>query len=218
MAWDDDVTFSNGNGYITANYVTTAGCGGSATGSNLVFTGVMSNCTSATVLPWGIYDHGTGGNYLNNGSVQYGSTGTGYAGRPQFDPADVTRLRKDWAAVKESRKRKRAEIKAQRLFKRVVGDVSYKKFIQKGYHEIYGASRTRYRLKAGHWVKVMAEKGSEVVYELCAHLEYGIPWFDTMVMQHLMLTTSKETEDKFLSIANKHDVGYYPIEEMREAG
>lgn len=215
MPWDDDITSNGGNGYLTSNYVTYGASGTTGTASNVAYMTVWSN-TSATSIPWETSFGSTGGIYLHNGF--YGNSSAGYVScRPQFDPADVERLKKDWAAVKESRRRKRAELKAQRLFKRVVGDVAYRRFIKNGYHEIFGASRTRYRLKPGRWVKVMGE-GNKVSYELCAHLEYGIPWFDTMVMQHLMLTASKESEDKFLAIANKHEVGYYPIEDMREAG
>jgi len=219
MPWDDDITSNGGNGYITSNYVTYDTSGTTGTANNLVFTSVMTNCTSASTIPWQTGYGSTGGFYLQQGTTFFSNGSSGYgSGIPQFDPADVARLRKDWDAVKENRKRRRAEIKAQRLFKRVVGDVAYRKFIKKGYHEIFGAgSRACYRLKPGRWVKVMGE-GNKIKYELCAHLEYGIPWFDTMVMQHLMLTASKESEDKFLGIANKHEVGYYPIEEMREAG
>ncbi len=67
-------------------------------------------------------------------------------------------------------------------------------------------------------VQAMKEIGEEVDYELCAHLKIGIPWFDSMVVQALMLSSSKETEDQFRSVANVHRAhGPYPIDALTRA-
>lgn len=181
---------------------TSAGTTATVTGGN---GGILSN--------WNSY-YGMLGNY---GTTVVGGYSGGGGGTPRWEPVQAAALRKDWKELRTSWKRKRAEIKAKRLFRRVVGEIAFGKFLKRGFHEIFGASRQRYRLRPGFRVQVMAEKDT-VDYELCAHLEIGIPWYDSMAVQHLMLTASKETEDKFRSIANKHPAhGPYPVPELTEA-
>lgn len=201
------------------------------TGSNLVFSTVMYNTSSATTdttvscfysagyVGTGDF-HGTAGGFYNTGITSCGNGWNGQS-RRGFAAHDIRLVRCDFDSVKTDRKRKRAELKARRLFKRVVGDTRYQRFRERGFHEIVGKSGTRYRLAPGQWVKVMEEdeKSSEKVkHLLCAHLPFGVPWFDTMAVQHLMLASSKETEDRFLGLANVHSVeGPYPIPELEVA-
>jgi hypothetical protein len=173
-----------------------------------------TNITSFnTIAPTGFYQSG-GATYTTWGSNSGGV-------RRGFAANDIRLVRDDFDSVKTDRKRKRAELKARRLFRRIVGETRYRKFQQIGYHEICGKSGTRYRLAPGQWVKVMEEdekSPDKIKHLLCAHLPFGVPWFDTMAVQHLMLTSSKETEDRFLGLANVHDVdGPYPIPELEVA-
>lgn len=204
----------------------------SAATGNIVFTTFTYDASSATtVSPTVSYVYSSG--FIGTGDLGYGSgfynTGitscgnSGYAGQSRrgFAANDICLVRNDFDSVKTDRKRKRAELKARRLFRRIVGDVRYRRFQTAGYHEILGKSGTRYRLAPGQWVKVMEEdeeSSEKIKHLLCAHLPFGVPWFDTMVVQHLMLTSSKETEDRFLGLANVHDVdGPYPIPELEVA-
>ncbi len=205
------------NGYVTY----TSDSGGTGTGtaaSSITFTYYQSNVTSATICnTTGVFGN-TNGFYGITGGF-YGQTagGGGSIGHRTWEPVQAAALIKDFEAFKKDWKRKRAEVKARRLFRRVVGEIAYRKFETKGYHEIYGASRTRYRLRPMFRVQVMKD-GDTVDYELCAHLEIGIPWFDSMAVQHLMLTASKETEEKFKASANHHPAhGPYPIQELTDA-
>jgi hypothetical protein len=138
-----------------------------------------------------------------------------------WDPTQVALLQSDFNDLKYKWERKRAEAKARRLFRRVAGEILYRRFRERGFHEICGASYTRYRLRPGFRVQVMREDESdpdEVAYEMCAHLPYGVPWYDSMAVQHLMLTSSKKTEEQFSNIANKHNPhGPYPIPELTAA-
>lgn len=214
MPHDPIVITSNGrNGYVT--YTSDASAGTAATAGSITFTYHMSNVTSATNT--GMFGNTNGFYGIIGGYGQtYGYSGGG-GGSPIWEPVQAAALIKDWKDFKTSWKRKRAEVKARRLFRRVVGDIAFRKFEKRGFHEIYGASRTRYRLRPGFRVQVMGE-GDTVEYELCAHLEIGIPWHDSMAVQHLMLSASKDTEDKFKASANKHPAhGPYPIEEFTNA-
>lgn len=214
MSWDTtgSAAVSNGNfiRYYGSMYDTTGVT--TANVASCSYTLVMSNVTSDTNITttgwWG------GNSYTSAGSNGIGS-------RRGFAAHDIRLVRCDFDSVKTDRKRKRAELKARRLFKRVVGDTRYQRFRERGFHEIVGKSGTRYRLAPGQWVKVMEEdeKSSEKVkHLLCAHLPFGVPWFDTMAVQHLMLASSKETEDRFLGLANVHSVeGPYPIPELEVA-
>lgn len=217
----DTTTYDNG----ILTYTSEGTC--AATAANISFQygatsgGYGSGYTSATAIlsVQTLTNMGTsimGWSNQSWGHATYGSGGGG-GGTPNWEPVQAAALRKDWEDFKKSWKRKRAEVKARRFFRRVVGDVAWRKFEEKGYHEIYGASRTRYRLRPAFRVQVMKE-GDTVDYELCAHLEIGIPWFDSMAVQHLMLTSAKESEEKFKSIANHHRAhGPYPIDEMTAA-
>lgn len=209
----DPITYCQ-NGFITY----TTDCGTAATAGNVVFTVYQTNATTSTIV--GINSVGNFNGFTGiTGGLYYGQTaGSGCArGAPRWEPSQAAALIKDWEDFKTSWKRKRAEVKARRLFHRVVGDVAFRKFETRGFHEIYGASRTRYRLRPGFRVQVMKE-GDTVDYELCAHLEIGIPWHDSMAVQHLMLSASKETEDQFKAAANKHPAhGPYPIQELTDA-
>lgn len=200
-----------------------------ATG-NIVFTTFTCDTGSATTAMATSYVNigflGHSGGFYDTGITSCGSSGNGWSGqsgqsRCGFASDQIRLVRNDFDSVKRDRKRKRAELKARRLFKRVVGDVRYQRFREIGYHEILGKSGTRYRLAPGQWVKVMEEdkKSSEKIkHLLCAHLAFGVPWFDTMVVQHLMLTASKETEERFLGLANVHEVsGPYPVPELEVA-
>jgi hypothetical protein len=212
------ITMGRQSGYVT--YTSDSGSTTNAAASSITFTYYQSNVTSACT---GIC--GSNG-FFGNFSGFYGITGGLYGqtigsggggGRRIWEPGQAAALIKDFQELKTSWKRKRAEVKARRLFRRVVGDVAFRKFEKRGFHEIYGASRTRYRLRPGFRVQVMAE-GDTVEVELCAHLEIGIPWFDSMAVQHLMLSASKETEDKFKASANQHPAhGPYPIQELTDA-
>lgn len=149
------------------------------------------------------------------------SGGFGFGGGiPIWDPVQAEQARADYEKlmVERERKRRRAEVKARKLFKRVVGAIAYQRFRERGYHEICGASYTRYRLRPGLRVQVMEEdeRNSErVAHELCAHLPFGIPWYDSMAVQHLMLTASRKTEDQFKKVANKHTPhGPYPVPQL----
>lgn len=223
MSWDDDATMtSNLHSSQSDDTAITIGGGVAVYGGPVQFAFTSGNTATIT----GSFGAGSINNVLwtnipsATGFAQTGITSGGgcyYNGGTQrmFDPVQVEALRKDFKSVRESWKRKRAEVRAKRLFRRVVGDIAFVKFEQRGYHEIVGASGARYRLEPGRWVQVMKGCADQVDYELCAHLEIGIPWFDTMAVQHLMLTSSKESEEQFLKIANRHTAGYYPLEEMR---
>jgi hypothetical protein len=222
MSWDDELVLTSNRRFRNIAATSTIG-GVAAYGGPVQY--AFTSCNTATItgtiaagsitnVLWTNYPSGTGfvpSGITSGGGCYYNGGG----GQPRFDPAQVEALRKDFKSVRESWKRKRAEVRAKRLFRRVVGDIAYVKFQQRGYHEITGASGARYRLEPGRWVQVMKGCADQVDYELCAHLEIGIPWFDTLVVQHLMLTSGKESEEKFLGIANKHQAGYYPLEELR---
>lgn len=210
MSWDTTGSTSTvySNGFVryyhgSSTYDTTATTAGNA------FTYVVTDTNTITNMGYagGI---GTASTWGYSGSVRRG-----------FAANDIRLVRNDFDSVKTDRKRKRAELKARRLFRRVVGEDRYQRFQERGFHEIVGKSGTRYRLAPGQWIKVMEEdeKNSEKIkHLLCAHLPFGVPWFDTMAIQHLMLTSSKETEDRFLKVANVHDVeGPYPIPELEVA-
>jgi hypothetical protein len=213
----------NGNGYISyTNDVTS----GTTAGNALVLNVEWSNCTTACTT--GLFSQPTLTNYSPFLTNQFGLAGVtgggnvvgawgGGGGQPIWEPRQAAEMRSDFKELRESLKRKRAEVKARRLFRRVVGEIAYKKFRKRGFHELYGASRTRYRLRPGFRVQVMGE-GDQVDHELCAHLKFGIPWYDSMAVQALMLSSSIETEEKFKAIANKHPAhGPYPVPEMTEA-
>lgn len=192
---------------------------------------LYDSTSTTTDTSWGavsIFDYGGtstawGRATISNVGWSYGSIsggwGGGYTTVRGFTQAQINEVRSDFDAVKANWKRRRAEVKARKLFRRVVGDVLYHRFRKQGYHEVRGKSGTRYRLSPGQWVKVMEEherSSEKIKHLLCAHLPFGVPWFDTMVIQHLMLTSSKETEERFLKIANVHEVaGPYPVEELR---
>lgn len=214
MPWGSTSTAYSGR--ITSNYITTGGgiydttssyesnciTSGATTGGTIYFNNILTNVTNATIVGF------TGG---------FNSVGTYTSARRGFAPDQVSAIRTDFDQVKKDWKRKRAEVKARRLFHKIVGTIRYKRFRELGYHEIVGATGRRYRLSPGQWVKVMTED-DKIEHLLCAHLEFGIPWFDTMIVQHLMITSSKETEKQFLKLANVHDVaGPYPIPELRVA-
>lgn len=179
----------------------------------ITYTAHMTNCTSANVWdPWS-----RGVRYQrNSASMWYDEGYNSYAppGR-QWEPVQAAEFRKDWDDFKNSFKRRRAEAKARRLFHHVIGDVAYFKYRKNKYHEFVGAGGTRYRIRPAMRVQVMnGKKGDEVDYELCAHLDHGIPWHDSMAVQHLMLSC-KDTEQKFIDSANQHPAhGPYPIEEL----
>src|SRR4029077_3164384 len=115
----------------TYNIVFNYACGTTAS------TGTMTGLLSNQLMP------NMGGMF---GIQHWGNTYGGGGGAPRWEPVQAAALRKDWETFKTCWKRKRAEVKARRFFRRVVGDVAWRKFEEKGYHEIYGASRTRYRL------------------------------------------------------------------------
>lgn len=213
MPWGTSSTATRYNGYITSNYITTGGSiydstdsfdstyATSGTAGGTVFYNVLTNVTNATV----------------GFAMGFTSVGSYTSARRGFAPDQVSAIRTDFDQVKKDWKRKRAEVKARRLFHKIVGTIRYKRFRELGYHEIVGATGRRYRLAPGQWVKVMTED-DKIEHLLCAHLEFGIPWFDTMIVQHLMITSSKETEKQFLKLANVHDVaGPYPIPELQVA-
>jgi hypothetical protein len=205
--------------------------GASTTTSN-VFTIRYSGTTATTDTVSTFFysnDYGITGGYgftgYNAGYATAGGFGvTSYGGgqsRRGFAPDQVRQIREDFDIVKTDRKRKRAEARARGLFRQTVGDILYRRFLERGYHEIRGKSGVRYRIAPGQWVKVMEENeqsSEKIKHLLCAHLPFGVPWFDTMVVQSLMLSSSKETEERFLSIANVHSVdGPYPIPELEVA-
>lgn len=217
-------THANGNGYVSISSDTT---GGNTTATNATVVCVeWSTCTSACTSgmttplmtnysPFMTNQFGFAG-ATGGGNVVGAWGGGGGGGIPIWEPVQAAAMRKDFKELRESWKRKRAEVRARRLFRRVVGEIAFKKFRKRGYHEFYGASRTRYRLRPGFRVQVMGQ-GDVVDHELCAHLKFGIPWYDSMAVQALMLS-SAETEKKFKEIANKHPAhGPYPVPEMTEA-
>jgi hypothetical protein len=221
-------TDETGNGYITYTQDVTAG---TTAGNALIFNVEWSTCTTActgsamqtTLTNYSPFLTNRQNGFTNgfaggaNGSIWGSGGGAGGGGQPIWEPVQAAALRQDWKDVHESWTRRRAEVKARRLFRRVVGEIAFKRFRKRGFHELYGASRTRYRLRPGFRVQVMG-KGDEVDYELCAHLKFGIPWYDSMAVQALMLSSSIETEEKFKAIANRHPAhGPYPEPAMTEA-
>lgn len=144
-----------------------------------------------------------------NSLFRYGST------RP-YHADQIAQVRKDYEEFKRKRERRRAEEKARRLFVRVAGISAWRDFREHGYHEVVSPSGARYRLRPGLRVQVMkGHEGTEVDHDLCAHLPFGVPWWDTMVVQHLMLSASRESEEKFLKAANRHSARtLYPIPEL----
>ena len=215
MPWDDTSTETCGGSNAYVQYYSGTAATSGAVSNTYMVTNVMSNMTGMT----GFGTVGVAGWGFQSGYTSVGGYSSFHRG---FDPNQVSALRNDFDQVKSDRKRRRAEVKARKLFRRIVGEIRYRRFRERGFHEIAGPSGTRYRLRPGHWVKVMEEderSSEKIKHLLCAHLEVGIPWYDTMVIQHLMLTSSKKTEDQFLNLANVHDVaGPYPIPEMRVAG
>jgi hypothetical protein len=218
MPWDDGTNCTSGGtsyntrrSYITANYAATSGSTATitsyATSGNTTYIGTLSNITDETgsyVWPWPVGITSVAG-YTSDGVVGFATD-------------QISALRKDFDQVKKDWKRKRAEVKARRLFHKIVGTIRYRRFREIGYHEIVGPSGRRYRLSPGQWIKVIEKGSDKIEHLLCAHLEFGIPWFDTMIVQHLMLTSNKDSEKQFLKLANVHSVaGPYPIPELRVA-
>lgn len=155
---------------------------------------------------------------VSGNSYAFGSAGLSVMG---YGQRQIEMVREDYRALRMSRARKKAEDKARRLFIRVVGESAWLDFKESRYHEIVSPSGVRYRLRPGLRVqKMIGYDGSMVEIEYCAHMPFGIPWWDTMVVQHLMLTASRESEAKFLAVANRHDpLTKYPIPELdRNAG
>lgn len=213
----------NGNGYITITPDT--GTGMTSATNALVMNVEWSNCTTACTTGFAQPTLTNYSPFLNNQFGFGGATGGGNVvgawggggGQPIWEPRQAAEMRRDFKEIRESWKRKKAEVRARRLFRRVVGEIAYRRFRKRGFHELYGASRTRYRLRPGFRVQVMGE-GDQVDHELCAHLKFGIPWYDSMAVQALMLSSSVETEEKFKAIANRHPAhGPYPVPEMTEA-
>ena len=220
MPWDDPwSTAGNGNAFYSNVADSTGSTAGTSAGNvrtihvmlqystnsaNITNVGWSSLPTASTL--WG-YQQQSMGTYVGSGTDV-----------PRWDPVQAGQLRDDYLALKAHWTRKRAEVKARRFFRRVVGEAAYDLFRRRGYYEIRGASRTRYRLRPGMRVQVMKGCADEVEHELCAHLKIGIPWFDSMAVQALMLSSSKETEERFKSIANVHRAhGPYPIEDLTRA-
>jgi len=202
MPWDTDTSATGGN---VLSFVYTSAGASTMVGTRYMITNVYGTASDYTT----VLGYSNGGGFYDTG-ITYGSGGNTVG----FHSDQVRQVREDYDAVKQDWKRRRAEVKARRLFQRVVGERAYKLFRKKGYHEIVGATHRRYRLRPGRWVQVMKDDG-KADHQLCAHLAFGIPWFDTMVVQHLMLTSSEETEKRFLKLANVHGVeGPYPIPEM----
>lgn len=170
------------------------GATGGSAGTTGTFT--ITNCTFLT---------GNVGIYLTNGaSTNSPWITTGYEITPptpeELEAYRLQRLKETWDS-------KRAEVRARRLFKRVIGEILYQRYKQRGFHEVCGRSGTRYRLRPGRKVEVMEEneRDSEIVaFEYCANLP-GLPLYDTMISQHLMLSASRKTEEQFKSIANKFE-------------
>jgi hypothetical protein len=132
-----------------------------------------------------------------NGGGAIGDANAGIAGTGGFSFSLERNL-------EEERRRRRAEGRARRLFRQVVGDRAYKRFRQSGWHEVLGASGTRYRLAPGRKVQVMkGPSGDAVDHELCGVVPGGVPWYDTLTVQHLMLSSSRQTEEQFTKTANR---------------
>lgn len=187
----------------------TSTCDDNTTGATLgaAVMYIYSTSTSATTnITWG--NCNTGGFYSTSMQVR------------GFRQRDIAAVREDYDAVKKDWKRRRAEVRARRFLRDIIGAWAYKHYRRRGWHEVRGSSGTRYRLRPGMRVQVMKHprKGEEVSHELCAHLDFGIPWYDSMVIQHLMLTSNKESEEQFVAVANRHDAhGPYPIRELEAA-
>lgn len=209
MGWWDTSTSTTSNFALTYVQSTTSATD-DVTGNAFSGFRVIYNGTGFAGSAYGT-GYGTAGWTAGN-TVTYGNGGT----RRGFTDTQIRECRDDFDAVKRDWKRRRAEVIARRLFRRVAGKRAYRRFRKRGFHEVRGPSGRRYRLEPGQWIKVMVgQRGKAIDYLLCGHLELGMPWFDTMVVQHLMLR-SEEGEKKFLAIANRHDVGGpFPIEELR---
>lgn len=221
MPWDDDSTSttcgpiyaaSSGRVYYTSNAIT------SGTTATVITSGASSGTTTYIGTISNITNNITGGTGFAIWPMGITSV-AGYTASVMGFAADQVRaIRADFDKVKQCWKRKRAEVKARRLFHKIVGTIRYKRFRELGYHEIVGPSGRRYRLSPGQWIKVFEKDSDKIEHLLCAHLEIGIPWFDNMIVQHLMLTSNKESEKQFLKLANIHAVdGPYPIPELRVA-
>lgn len=217
MPWGDPWS-TGGNGFCS-NIADSTGSTAWTSAANVTTINVMlqygTNSASITNVEWSNLPTAT---TLAGYGQQPMGTYVGGGGTPIWDPVQARQLRQDYQALKVEWKRKRAEVRARRFFRGIVGEKRYKLFRKKGYYEVRGASGTRYRLRPGMRVQVMKGCADEVEHELCAHLKIGIPWFDSMAVQALMLSSSKETEEKFKSVANVHRAhGPYPIDDLTRA-
>ncbi|SRR5579871_2045000 len=219
MPWDD--SWTTGQNCFASNIADTTGSTVGTSAGNVMTINVMlqysTNSANITNVGWSTVPTAT---TLCGYGQQVQPIGQYFGGNdmPNWDPLQAGQLREDYRALKAEWKRKRAEVRARRFFRSIVGDEAFRLFRRRGYYEIRGASRTRYRLRPGMRVQVMKGCADEVDHELCAHLKIGIPWFDSMAVQALMLSSSKETEERFKSIANVHRAhGPYPIEDLTRA-
>ena len=211
MPWDSTCTTADFCTYTYDNstYI-------SAATNCVTFVTDITNSTTANV--WDPYTRGMQFHAQKRNSASAWYDNSYEAPRREWEPVQAAQFKKDFKEFRESFKRRRAEAKARILFHHVVGDIAYFKYRKHKYHEFFGASGTRYRIRPAMRVQVMKGRdGDEVTHELCAHLDHGIPWFDSMAVQHLMLSSCKETEQKFIDGANEHPAhGPYPIPELTE--
>lgn len=195
LAWptEGEATFGSGG---------TIQFGGSIYGTscNTVYvnnsTIVVSGQTGAGSPVWNITSGGFG--YI------YGSNGTNGFVHPSTPEqiAEMQRLQEKQQAQwkREERRREKAEIKAEKLLREIVGRKMFDLYKQRGFFEVIGDTGRRYRFRKQQRVQIMAENfGDKVEYELCV-INGGavyVPPSD-MLITLMLLVQSGEDGEKML--------------------
>ena len=214
----------------TFSYVTPTdggtGTGGTVTNNNVwhswVISGTVTTSSSSNII-WNTWVDGTNTATTTSATVTSNNNvwtywvsadGSYVANGPQghaYQETDEQReareaQQREWQKDEAKRKKDQEEAnqRAIDLFKKVVGKEKFKRFQERGYHEVAGKSGTRYRLRPSKRIMLMrGDIGDEVEADLCIHHTYnsGLPPMDTLIHQMLCIMAEEET---LIKTANRH--------------
>lgn len=205
------------SGHVFANNESGTTCAATNDGVWQVWSNCTTSVTSDKVWPVWCYGSTTTGtdatwaSWTVNASTATSSTTYVSHGRAETKKEKADRIRREeeyQKKVEEERKqREKAEQVAEQLFRDLVDEEAYALFKKHGYHEVFGASGTRYRLSTGRRIDVMEGNfGDKVKHRLCVHstYEYKLPQMDTLIQQLLMLKCGSDGEEMLTKTANRH--------------
>lgn len=163
--------------------------------------------TTDTTISWGVATTG--------GFVTY--YGQGYIGEP-MTPEQIEAMKasqKAWEAAQkvEAERRRKSERKATKLFASLVSKAAFKLYHRRKYHDVIGASGTRYRLRPGSMIEVMeGQFGDKVMHKYCIIPEYShdLPAMDCLIAQMMLILSGDEGEGILKKTAIRHEVQVGP--------